>query len=317
MRDVLPEEARQWRYVENRLLRILLGYAYEEIQLPLLEATELFSRGVGEATDIVEKEMYNLADRDGESLTLRPEGTAGCVRVLQQHGLLFNQTQRVFYTGPMFRYERPQKGRYRQFYQIGAEAFGFAGPDVDVELILLGRDFWQALGVEERVELEINTLGSGTARAEYREALVAYLTPLKNELDEASHPAVLARTTGLLLVCVIEVGPSGNRFAVRNLRRTGCYFAIVFALHPFDVDFEVQLTHTGNHRLVALGVYARTESWIFANEATQGLAHIVGGLLIDRLDRHGDHGVGNVHRSHRHLNRQVGKGIAGRAVNAK
>ena len=186
MRDVLPEDARRWHYVENRLLRVLLSYAYEEIQLPLLEATELFSRGVGEATDIVEKEMYTLADRDGESLTLRPEGTAGCVRALQQHGLLFNQTQRVFYTGAMFRYKRPQKGRYRQFYQIGAEAFGFAGPDVDVELILIGRDFWQALGVEEHVELEINTLGSGTARAEYREALVAYLTPLKNELDEAS-----------------------------------------------------------------------------------------------------------------------------------
>ncbi|MCZ6641525.1 MAG: histidine--tRNA ligase, partial [Gammaproteobacteria bacterium] len=186
MRDVLPEEARQWHYVENRLLQILLGYAYEEIHLPLLEATELFSRGVGEATDIVEKEMYNLASRDGEGLTLRPEGTAGCVRALQQHGLLFNQTQRVFYTGPMFRYERPQKGRYRQFYQIGAEAFGFTGPDVDVELILMCRDFWRALGVEDHVELEINTLGSGAARAAHREALLGYLTPLKNELDEAS-----------------------------------------------------------------------------------------------------------------------------------
>lgn len=186
MRDVLPEQARQWHYVENRLLKILLGYAYEEIHLPLLEVTELFSRGVGEATDIVEKEMYNLASRDGESLTLRPEGTAGCVRALQQHGLLFNQTQRVFYAGPMFRYERPQKGRYRQFYQIGAEAFGFTGPDVDVELILMSRDFWRALGVEDHVKLEINTLGSGATRAAYREALVDYLTPLKNELDEAS-----------------------------------------------------------------------------------------------------------------------------------
>ncbi|MCZ6616794.1 MAG: histidine--tRNA ligase [Gammaproteobacteria bacterium] len=186
MRDVLPEEARRWRYVETRLLQVLLSHAYEEVHLPLLEATELFSRGVGEATDIVEREMYNLADRDGEGLTLRPEGTAGCVRALLQHGLLFNQTQRVFYSGPMFRYERPQRGRYRQFYQIGAEAFGFRGPDVDVELILLGRDFWRALGVEEQVELEINTLGSGTARGIYRDALIAYLTPLKNELDEAS-----------------------------------------------------------------------------------------------------------------------------------
>jgi histidyl-tRNA synthetase len=186
MRDVLPDEARRWRYVEDRIRQVLLGHAYEEIQLPLLEATELFSRGVGEATDIVEKEMYTLADRDGDSLTLRPEGTASCVRALNQHGLLFNQTQRVFYAGPMFRYERPQKGRYRQFYQLGAEAFGMPGPDVDVELILMGAQCWRALGVSDRVRLEINTLGSGESRAEYRAALVDYLTPLRGSLDPDS-----------------------------------------------------------------------------------------------------------------------------------
>jgi histidyl-tRNA synthetase len=186
MRDVLPAEARRWRAVEDTLRRILLGYAYEEVQLPLLEATDLFTRGVGEATDIVEKEMYSLTDRDGDSITLRPEGTAGCVRALLQHGLLFNQTQRVFYAGPMFRYERPQKGRYRQFQQVGAEAFGLPGPDVDVELMTLGRSFWQALGVAGQVRLEINTLGSPAARAAYRDALVAYLAPHREALDQDS-----------------------------------------------------------------------------------------------------------------------------------
>ena len=133
MRDVLPDEGRRWRVVESAVRDVLHGFAYEEIHLPLLEFTELFARGVGEATDIVEKEMYSLDDRDGDSLTLRPEGTASCVRALHENGLLYNQTQKVFYAGPMFRYEKPQKGRYRQFYQIGAEAIGLAGPDVDAE----------------------------------------------------------------------------------------------------------------------------------------------------------------------------------------
>jgi histidyl-tRNA synthetase len=186
MRDILPVEARRFRHVENTLRRVLRGYAYEELQLPLLESTELFARGVGEGTDIVEKEMYTLADRDGESITLRPEGTAGCVRALLQHGLLFNQTQRVFYAGSMFRYERPQKGRYRQFQQVGAEAFGLPGPDVDAELMALGRACWQALGVESLVRLEINTLGAPSARAAYRAALVDYLMPHRDQLDADS-----------------------------------------------------------------------------------------------------------------------------------
>ncbi len=186
MRDVLPDEGRRWRAVEEVLESVLLSYAYEEVHLPLMEFTELFSRGVGEATDIVEKEMYSLLDRDGDSLTLRPEGTAGCVRVLQQHGLLFNQTQRVFYRGPMFRYERPQKGRYRQFYQMGAEAFGMAGPDVDAELLALTAACWKALGIGDKVRLEINSLGSSASRARYRAALVDYLSGFEAELDEDS-----------------------------------------------------------------------------------------------------------------------------------
>ena len=186
MRDVHGEEMRRFAALRRRLEDVILGFGYEPIQLPLLEATALFSRGVGEATDIVEKEMYSLDDRDGDSLTLRPEGTASTVRALLEHGLLYNQTQRVTYTGPMFRYERPQKGRYRQFEQIGAEAFGLAGPDIDAELIQMCAVMWRVAGVADHVRLEINTLGSGTARQAYRDALTEYLTPLAGELDPDS-----------------------------------------------------------------------------------------------------------------------------------
>lgn len=186
MRDVLPQEARRWRLVEDAVTGVLRSFAYEEMQLPLLEFTDLFSRGVGEATDIIEKEMYTLNDRDGDSLSLRPEGTASCVRSLQEHGLLYNQTQKVFYAGPMFRYEKPQKGRYRQFSQIGAEAFGFQGPDLDVELLLMCAEFWRVLGLSEFIQLELNTIGAQASRAKYREALVEFLTPLREQLDEDS-----------------------------------------------------------------------------------------------------------------------------------
>lgn len=186
MRDLLPQEARRWRAVEGVIVDLLDRFAYQEVQLPVLESLELFSRGVGEATDIVEKEMYALTDRDGAGIALRPEGTAGCVRALNEHGLLFNQTQRVFYRGPMFRYERPQKGRYRQFHQVGVETFGFAGPDIDAELIQLGCALWQALGIDGELVLELNSIGSSSARAAYRDALLAYLEPRKDALDEDS-----------------------------------------------------------------------------------------------------------------------------------
>ena len=191
MRDILPRDARLWRLAEDTIQKVIASFAYEEIRLPLLEFTELFARGVGEATDIVEKEMYTLADRDGDSLSLRPEGTASCVRALEENGLLYNQSQRVTYAGPMFRYEKPQKGRYRQFYQIGAEAFGFAGPDVDAELIAIGAACWKALGIAGHVALEVNSLGSSQARGAYKEALVAYLTPLQAQLDEDSQRRLL------------------------------------------------------------------------------------------------------------------------------
>ncbi|MEC7418963.1 MAG: histidine--tRNA ligase [Pseudomonadota bacterium] len=186
MRDILPADSGRWHAVEAEIIQVLRNYSYAEIRLPMMEYTDLFARGVGEATDIVEKEMYTLADRDGDSLSLRPEGTASCVRALEEHGLLYNQTQRVFYNGPMFRYEKPQKGRYRQFSQIGAEAYGFAGPDLDAELIQLGYDCWQQLGISDRVQLQLNTLGSGAARGAFRAALLGYLRPRINDLDEDS-----------------------------------------------------------------------------------------------------------------------------------
>ena len=198
MRDILPQDARMWRHVEDTIQGVIASFAYEEIRLPLLEFTELFARGVGEATDIVEKEMYTLADRDGDSLSLRPEGTASCVRALEENGLLYNQNQRVTYAGPMFRYEKPQKGRYRQFYQIGAEAFGFAGPDVDAELIAIGAECWKALGISKHISLEVNSLGSSEARMAYKEALVAYLTPLKAQLDEDSQRRLLTNPMRIL-----------------------------------------------------------------------------------------------------------------------
>ncbi len=198
MRDILPQDARMWRHVEDTIQGVIASFAYEEIRLPLLEFTELFARGVGEATDIVEKEMYTLADRDGDSLSLRPEGTASCVRALEENGLLYNQNQRVVYAGPMFRYEKPQKGRYRQFYQIGAEAFGFAGPDVDAELIAIGAACWKALGIAQHISLEVNSLGSSEARIAYKEALVAYLTPLQAELDEDSQRRLLTNPMRIL-----------------------------------------------------------------------------------------------------------------------
>ena len=186
MHGVIPGVASQYSEIQKKAVNVIRSYAYDEIHLPLLEYTDLFARGVGEATDIVEKEMYSLEDRDGVSLSLRPEGTAGCVRTLEENGLLYNQTQKVFYTGPMFRYEKPQKGRYRQFNQIGVETYGFKGPDIDLELLLMTRDIWNELNILSEVSLEINNLGSVDSRLAYRSALIEYLTPLQSELDEDS-----------------------------------------------------------------------------------------------------------------------------------
>ncbi|MBC8952464.1 histidine--tRNA ligase [Xenorhabdus sp. PB62.4] len=184
MNDCLPAETAIWQRVESTVKRVLSGYGFSEIRTPIVEQTPLFKRAIGEVTDVVEKEMYTFDDRNGESLTLRPENTAGCVRAGIQHGLLYNQEQRLWYIGPMFRYERPQKGRYRQFHQLGAEVFGLQGPDIDAELILMTARWWRELGIADHVTLELNSIGSLEARADYREALVEFLEQHKEKLDE-------------------------------------------------------------------------------------------------------------------------------------
>jgi histidyl-tRNA synthetase len=185
MHDVLPDQSPLWQFLESRVAAVLAAYGYREIRMPIVESTELFRRSIGEVTDIVEKEMYTFDDRNGDSLTLRPEGTAGCVRAAMENGLLHNQTQRLWYQGPMFRHERPQKGRYRQFHQIGVETFGMAGPDVDAEVILITARIWKALGIPD-LALQLNTLGTQQERVGYREQLVRYLEAQEGRLDEDS-----------------------------------------------------------------------------------------------------------------------------------
>lgn len=186
MNDCLPEVSGTWQQVEATLRQVVANYGYQEIRTPIVESTDLFKRSIGEVTDIVEKEMYTFEDRNGDSLTLRPEGTASCVRAGNEHGLLYNQQQRLWYMGPMFRHERPQKGRYRQFHQFGVETYGMTGPDIDVEVILLSARLWKAFGIAEHVKLEINSLGSNEARQAYREALIEFLKARADQLDEDS-----------------------------------------------------------------------------------------------------------------------------------
>ncbi len=186
MNDILPTQSPLWQKVEGVLRSSVAAYGYSEIRTPIVENTDLFKRSIGEVTDIVEKEMYTFEDRNGDSLTLRPEGTASTVRAGNEHGLLYNQEQRLWYMGPMFRHERPQKGRYRQFHQFGVEVYGIGSADIDAEVLMLSARLWEKLGISEHVTLELNTLGDPAERAAYREALVAFLEQHKDKLDEDS-----------------------------------------------------------------------------------------------------------------------------------
>ena len=186
MNDILPGESLIWQFVEQNFRQVVKQFGYQEIRFPIVEQTQLFKRSIGEVTDIVEKEMYSFDDRNGDNLSLRPEGTAGCVRAADQHGLLYNQQQRLWYQGPMFRHERPQKGRYRQFHQFGVEAFGMAGPDIDVEVLQLAATLWQRLGLTPHVQLEINNIGSSADRKLFGAALTEFLSQHEQSLDEDS-----------------------------------------------------------------------------------------------------------------------------------
>ena len=185
MPTLLPEELVKWQFVESQVKQVMNAYAFREIRTPIVERTELFQRTIGESTDVVSKEMYSFKDRKDQSLTLRPEATAGVVRAGIEHGLFYNQTQKLWSMGPMYRYERPQKGRYRQFHQINMEAFGYQGPEIDLEIILMTARIWKALGINS-IQLEINSLGTPASRQVYREALVDYFTDHKRSLDEDS-----------------------------------------------------------------------------------------------------------------------------------
>ena len=186
MNDLLPEDSSVWQQVESVLRQTLSSFGYSEVRMPIVEKTGLFCRAIGEVTDVVEKEMYTFEDRSGDSLSLRPEGTAGCVRACLEHNLIYNQEQRLWYMGPMFRHERPQKGRYRQFHQTGCEVFGLKGPDIDAEIIMMTASIWKKLGIADKLHLEINSLGSAQERKAYRDELVKFLEAHFDDLDEDS-----------------------------------------------------------------------------------------------------------------------------------
>lgn len=270
MSDLLPEQSAIWQYLEDKILTVLQSYGYREIRFPILENTELFKRSIGEVTDIVEKEMYTFADRNNESVTLRPEGTAGCVRASEQNGLLYNQTQRLWYRGPMFRYERPQKGRLRQFHQFGAEVFGLEGPDIDAELLAMTARLWRELGISEHLTLQLNSLGSAASRATYREALVAYLSGYKDQLDEdsqrrlASNPLRILDSKSPQTQEVLAGAPKLDEFLDEESQ---AHFAqLCDLLDAAGIDYEV------NHKLVrGLDYYGKTVfEWVTDALGAQG-----------------------------------------------
>jgi histidyl-tRNA synthetase len=270
MNDYLPGETAIWQRIEGILKQVLASYGYSEIRLPIVEQTPLFKRAIGEVTDVVEKEMYTFEDRNGESLTLRPEGTAGCVRAGIEHGLLYNQEQRLWYIGPMFRYERPQKGRYRQFHQLGAEVFGLQGPDIDAELILLTARWWKALGIAEHVKLELNSIGSLEARANYRDALVAFLEQHVEVLDEDckrrmySNPLRVLDSKNPEVQALLNDAPRLSEYLDEESR---AHFAGLCELLA-----QAGIPYTVNERLVrGLDYYNRTVfEWVTTSLGAQG-----------------------------------------------
>jgi len=270
MHDLLPADTAAWQQLESRLRDLMQAYGYAEMRTPLLERTDLFCRSIGDATDIVEKEMYAFPDRHGESIALRPENTASCVRAALQHGLMRSGAQRIWYMGPMFRYERPQKGRYRQFHQVGAEVYGVAGPIVEVELMLLTARLWKALGIDHAVRLEINTLGADTDRVAYREKLVQYFTEHKEQLDEDSQRRLLSNPLRILdsknpdLQALIEAAPKLRE----NLgeEATAHFEQLQQGLTAAGVEFTI------NPRLVrGLDYYSHTVfEWVTDHLGAQG-----------------------------------------------
>ncbi|MAW27283.1 MAG: histidine--tRNA ligase [Gammaproteobacteria bacterium] len=281
MQDLLPEKQAIFRHITSRVGELLDTYGYRQIGLPLLESTHLFARLVGDSTEVVQKQMYTFEDKSGDDVTLRPEGTAGCVRAALEHGLTFNQVQRLWYAGPMFRYERPQKGRYRQFEQIGCECFGMAGPDIDAEMLLMLHRIWTSLGVTDDVNLELNTLGDTAARKRYSDALVDYFSPKSDQLDDDGRR--LLKTNPLR---ILDSKHEGTKALLPDVPTLTTFVDDEARTH-FDelrrnLD-QMQVPYVVNPRIVrGLDYYNRTVfEWTTDTLGSQGT--VCGGGRYDRL----------------------------------
>lgn len=294
MHDVLPDQTPRWQFVEQQVRDVLATYGYAEIRLPIVEKTELFKRSIGEVTDIVEKEMYTFDDRNGDSLTLRPEGTAGCLRACLEHGLLHNQVHRLWYYGQMFRHERPQKGRYRQFIQLGVETYGMAGSDIDAELILLSYRLWQRLGILGKVELQLNSLGTIEERTVYREKLVEYFNQQPELLDEDSKRRLLSNPLRIL-----DTKNPAMQVLVENAPTLMSYLGAESKAHfkgLTDTLDALGIIYTINQRLVrGLDYYSKTVfEWVTSELGAQGTICAGGRYdgLIEQLGGKPNHAVG-------------------------
>ncbi|KAF3978048.1 MAG: histidine--tRNA ligase [Methylococcales symbiont of Iophon sp. n. MRB-2018] len=294
MHDILPEQSPRWQYAESIIREVMSSYCYQEIRLPIVEKTELFKRSIGEVTDIVEKEMYTFDDRNSDSLTLRPEGTAGCLRACLEHGLLHNQVHRLWYYGPMFRHERPQKGRYRQFYQLGVETYGMPGPDIDAEIILLTDRMWKKFAIRDKLKLEINTLGSTEERLLYREKLLTYFKQHLPLLDEDSlsrlktNPLRILDSKNKEMQSLIKDAPELMDSLGEDSRQH--FQTLTDTLDQLGVSYEI------NTRLVrGLDYYAKTVfEWVTNDLGAQGTVCAGGRYdgLVEQLGGKANHAVG-------------------------
>ena len=293
MNDCSPTESPLWQWIEGQVRQILSSYGYSEVRMPIVESTPLFARAIGEVTDVVSKEMYTFWDND-EQLTLRPEGTAGCVRAAIEHGWIYNNEQRLWYMGPMFRHERPQKGRYRQFHQAGVEVFGIATPEIDAELIILTARLWKALGIDQHVSLQLNSIGSLEARANYRSALVAFLENYQDLMSEeekerlVKNPLRILDTKNQALQDVLDDAPKLLDYLDDESRE---HFAqLCGLLDAVGIQYEI------NPKLVrGLDYYNKTVfEWVTSALGAQGT--VCGGGrydgLVEQLGGHATSGVG-------------------------
>lgn len=293
MNDCSPTESPLWQWIEGQVRQILSSYGYSEVRMPIVESTPLFARAIGEVTDVVSKEMYTFWDND-EQLTLRPEGTAGCVRAAIEHGWIYNNEQRLWYMGPMFRHERPQKGRYRQFHQAGVEVFGIATPEIDAELIILTARLWKALGIDQHVSLQLNSIGSLEARVNYRSALVAFLENHQDLMSEeekerlVKNPLRILDTKNQALQDVLDSAPKLLDYLDDESRE---HFAqLCGLLDAVGIQYEI------NPKLVrGLDYYNKTVfEWVTSALGAQGT--VCGGGrydgLVEQLGGHATSGVG-------------------------